>query len=193
VRQINVTKRICLVTTAAALGALGLLTGCGSGHRSIQPVAASSPVAGAVQSAGPGSIPAVISAAARPAGDQATATCYDSCGQTEPVLFTSGNYTGIEPSRIGFSADSGNVVTGISWTSWTAGTAIGHGAVSHNNCIPDCAQGTVTPGAATIILSDPGGGTPTVWQHMVEQEDTGVTLTWSYPGNWPLSASGGHL
>jgi hypothetical protein len=61
VRQINVTKRICLVTAAAALGALGLL-GCGSGHRSIQPVAASSPVARGAQSAGPGSIPVVRTA-----------------------------------------------------------------------------------------------------------------------------------
>jgi hypothetical protein len=132
-------------------------------------------------------------AAPQPSG---TAGCDDSCGQPEPVIFDVGganSYDGVEPSMIAFSADGGNVVTSINWTTWNAETAVGHGSLSHNNCIPDCAQGTVTPGTATLTLSDPGGGTPTVWQSMVEQEDTGATLTWSYPGNWALNASGGYL
>ncbi|HEY2281396.1 MAG TPA: hypothetical protein VGI00_23810 [Streptosporangiaceae bacterium] len=177
-----------MTTVAAALGALGLLTGCGSGHQSIRPVAASSPV----------TITASTAATSQPSDraaalPSASATCYDSCGQPEPVLFTAGNYTGMEPSMIAFSADGGNVVTDLSWTSWNAGTAIGHGAVHHHDCKPNCAQGTVTSGTATITLSDPGPGTPTVWRSMVEQEDNGVTLTWSYPGTWPINASGGHL
>jgi hypothetical protein len=151
---------------------------------------------------------AVISAAAKAAADQTTASdtaapqpsdtagCDDSCGQPEPVIFDVGDvnsYDGIEPSMIAFSADGGNVVTNISWTTWNAETAIGHGRVNHNNCIPNCAQGTVTPGTATLTLSDPGGGTPTVWQTMVEQEENGETFTWSYPGNWAINATGGHL
>jgi serine/threonine protein kinase len=101
-----------------------------------------------------------------------------------PVV-TIGTYTGIEPSEIGFSGDGGNVVTAMSWVSWTATGATGIGTSGIDNCIPDCASGTVTQVPATITLSSPVNGRFTV---MTETRD-GSTSSWQYPSSWPEGAS----
>lgn len=64
-----------------------------------------------------------------------------------------GSYAGIRPRVIGFSGDGGNIVTKLRWTRWNQTTAVGHGTSYLQGCVPNCAQGTETPVAATVTLS----------------------------------------
>jgi Trypsin-like peptidase domain len=101
-----------------------------------------------------------------------------------PVLIA-GTWTGIKPSEIDFSGDAGNIVTRISWSSWTATGAVGEGTSGIQSCVPNCAQGTTTYVPTTIALSKPRGG------HFTKLSETrsGASSTWAYPQAWPLSAS----
>jgi serine/threonine protein kinase len=101
-----------------------------------------------------------------------------------PVL-TIADYTGRKPSQITFSTDSGNVVTGITWTSWTASGATGSGLSAIDICIPTCVQAPASVGQATVVLSDPVDGHFT---HLTETR-YGSTVTYAYPASWPVSAS----
>ena len=108
--------------------------------------------------------------------------------ETAPVV-SIGDYTGRDPTVIGFSGDAGNVVSGIIWSSWTATGAQGLGKSYLDNCVPNCAAGTTTLAPAEIVLSVPVDGRFTV---MLERR-AGATSTWLYPDQWPLDASGtGH-
>jgi hypothetical protein len=79
-----------------------------------------------------------------------------------PLLSIPGNgrpgYSGRYPTEIDFSRDSGNILSGISWSSWGAEQATGHGSVTIQNCVPDCASGAQTPTPTTVMLSNPAGG-----------------------------------
>lgn len=102
-----------------------------------------------------------------------------------PVL-TAGPWSGVKPSTIDFSADSGNVVTGINWTSWTATAADGKGTSGIQNCVPNCAAGTIRYVPTRLSLSDPQQGRFT----QIIETRAGANSTWSYPsGSWPLGAS----
>ncbi len=101
-----------------------------------------------------------------------------------PVL-TVGDWTGRDPSEIGFSGDAGNVVTQLHWSSWTSTGATGNGVSNIQNCVPNCAQGTHTPVATTITLSSPANDRFTA---MIETRN-GQTTRWTYPSYWPGNAS----
>jgi len=101
-----------------------------------------------------------------------------------PVL-TAGSYTGMKPTEIGFSGDSGNVVTKITWSSWTATGATGQGTSDIDSCVPNCAQAPPSFVPATITLSAPVNGRFT---KMTETRN-GSTSYWTYPGAWPGGAS----
>jgi serine/threonine protein kinase len=101
-----------------------------------------------------------------------------------PVL-TVGDYAGTKPSQIAFSADSGNVVTGIVWTSWTASGATGYGNSDVDICLPTCVQTPANVVQATIVMSDPVNGRFT----QLTETRYGSTVTYSYPAPWPISAS----
>jgi serine/threonine protein kinase len=101
-----------------------------------------------------------------------------------PVL-TAGSYTGMKPTEIDFSGDASNVVTKITWTSWTATGATGQGTSDIDSCIPNCAQAPPSYVPATITLSAPVNGKFT---QMTETRN-GSTSNWTYPGSWPGSAS----
>ncbi len=68
------------------------------------------------------------------------------------------DWSGVEPATIGFSGDAGNIVTAITWSSWTNTSAVGHGTWGYDNCDPNCAEGQVTPYPTTLTLSHPSGG-----------------------------------
>jgi hypothetical protein len=101
-------------------------------------------------------------------------------------------YSGREPVQIDYSADAGNIVDDITWSSWTATQAVGSGTWEYENCIPDCASSTHVPYPATITLSDPING---VFYNMTETTSgpQGFTNNYAYPGNsiseWALGAS----
>jgi hypothetical protein len=75
-----------------------------------------------------------------------------------PVMVTDG-WTGVRPSVIDFSGDAGNLVTNITWLSWTATAAVGSGRSGIQSCKPDCATGPVTyvPTAVTRGCPDRRG------------------------------------
>jgi len=101
-----------------------------------------------------------------------------------PVL-TVGGYTGMKPTEIAYSGDSTNVVTTITWSSWTAAGASGQGTSDIDSCTPNCAQAPPSLVPTTVTLSAPVNGKFT---KMTETRN-GFTSTYTYPDNWPQSAS----
>jgi serine/threonine protein kinase len=101
-----------------------------------------------------------------------------------PVL-TVGSYTGMKPAEIAYSGDATNVVTKITWSSWTATGASGQGTSDIDSCDPNCAQAPPSLVPTTITLSAPVNGRFT---KMTETRN-GFTSTYTYPDNWPESAS----
>lgn len=100
-----------------------------------------------------------------------------------PVI-TVGSYTGTYPAELAFSGDAGNVVSGITWTSWTPTGAVGYGKSDIDSCIPSCAQAPANFVVAAITLSDPIHGRFTL---LVEKRN-GTTETYHYPRVWPQYA-----
>jgi serine/threonine protein kinase len=101
-----------------------------------------------------------------------------------PVL-TVGSYTGTKPTEIAYSGDATNVVTKITWSSWTATGASGQGTSDIDSCNPNCAQAPPSLVPTTVTLSAPVNGRFT---KMTETRN-GFTSTYTYPDNWPESAS----
>jgi hypothetical protein len=106
--------------------------------------------------------------------------------QPGPVALVAGAYDGTEPSAIQFSADGGDVVTGIRWSSWGSRTATGRGTVGWDNCTPNCAEGTTSYGPATVTLSAPDAHGE--WTVVTETEH-GRTTTFSLSGHWLQGAT----
>jgi serine/threonine protein kinase len=101
-----------------------------------------------------------------------------------PVL-TVGSYNGMNPSQIDFSGDSGNVVTGITWASWTTAAATGSGKSDIDSCVPSCAQAPPDFVTTNLVLSDPVNGRFT----LITETRNGSTATFTYPNSWPNGAS----
>jgi hypothetical protein len=132
------------------------------------------------------------------------ATALSACGSTNRAVATSvdgsnatsakrlpilkvGTYAGREPTTLSFSADGGNIVTHLRWSSWTATLAVGHGVSNLDNCVPSCAGGKSSPVATAITLMLVHQGHFTV---MTERRD-GQTLRSTFPnGGWPRGATG---
>jgi len=96
-----------------------------------------------------------------------------------------GSYSGIKPRVIGFSGDGGNIVTKIKWKRWNQTTAVGHGTSDLQGCVPNCAQGSETPVAATVFLSKPRNGHFT----KIVEVRAGQTLVGHYRHySWPEGA-----
>jgi hypothetical protein len=62
----------------------------------------------------------------------------------------------LRPSEIVFAADGNWEVTGLRWHGWGTGVARSDGTSHVNDCIPNCAQGTITLVPAHVTLSNPG-------------------------------------
>jgi hypothetical protein len=107
-----------------------------------------------------------------------------------PVLtIPSVGYSGRFPTTIYFSGDSGDIVTGIAWSSWGAQQAVGHGTWTYDNCVPDCAQGSVTPYPATIILSQAVNGLYTQLEEVTSGPHAFTLVEHLGTPNWPEGAS----
>jgi len=77
-----------------------------------------------------------------------------------PLVYSNGcpgeNPATFEPSQIPIScADYTVNISGLTWSSWTATGARGNGTLNVNNCMPDCAGGTVNSSPTSVTLSDP--------------------------------------
>ena len=96
-----------------------------------------------------------------------------------------GSYSGMRPTEIAYSGDGTNVVTGLTWTSWTATGATGTGTSDIDSCVPSCAAASPDNVSTTITLSDPVNGQFT---QMTETRN-GSTTSYTYPNSWAQSAS----
>ncbi len=75
------------------------------------------------------------------------ANCTDSLPQR--------NQASVKPTSIVLACGDGNTGTeDLVWTSWTQTDASATGEVWENNCIPDCADGTIEVYPASFSLSD---------------------------------------
>ena len=101
--------------------------------------------------------------------------------QPATVGLVTPGFSGVRPSAIQFSADGGDVVTGIQWSTWGSRTATGHGTVGRDNCTPNCAEGRTSYVPARITLSAPDAkGEWTVVRETVQ----GRTTTFSMSRHW---------
>jgi hypothetical protein len=107
-------------------------------------------------------------------------------GSSGPVALVAGTYDGTRPSTIQFSADAGDVVTGIQWSSWGSRSATGQGTVGWDDCTPNCAAGTTRYLPATITLSAPDAQGQ--WTAITETEH-GQTTRFSLSGHWAQGAT----
>jgi len=105
-----------------------------------------------------------------------------------PPQHGSAGYSGRFPKTIGFSADAGNIVTGLSWPTWDAHQAIGHGTWTYDNCVPDCAQGSQTPYPATITLSQVADGKYTQLEEATSGPHGFTFVDHLGTPSWPLGA-----
>jgi hypothetical protein len=106
--------------------------------------------------------------------------------QPATVALVTPGFSGVRPSAIQFSADGGDVVTGIHWSSWGSRTATGRGTVGWDNCTPNCAEGTTSYGPAIVTLSAPDAHGE--WTVVTETEH-GRTTTFSLSGHWLQGAT----
>ena len=65
-----------------------------------------------------------------------------------------GQQSTVKPTSIVIAcADNGIGVDKLAWTNWTTTAAVGTGRVWENNCVPNCATGTIRSYPASITLS----------------------------------------
>jgi eukaryotic-like serine/threonine-protein kinase len=153
--------------------------GAGGSH------SATAPATSAVtSSSAAASSPAVSTSASASTSPSPTTSATPSSSATLPVLVV-GSYSGMKPAEIGYSGDSTNVVTGITWGSWTATSATGTGTSDIDSCVPSCAAASPNPVTTTVTLSNPVDG------HFTQMSETrnGTTTNYTYPGSWAQSAS----
>ena len=62
--------------------------------------------------------------------------------------FGGGRY---KPASFAFGAHE--LITGMAWSSWGKRVARGEGTYRVNDCVPSCADGTITPTPASVVLT----------------------------------------
>ncbi len=166
------------------------VTGCGSTSAKTVTVTASATTVTASATTAAGSTPVPTTTTTAPGQISFTVTSTATTSQTQAAAplprFSAGTYTGIKPSEIDFSGDGGNIVTRISWSTWTATRANGKGLSDIQSCVPSCVQGSNKTVTATLVLSEPRDGRFT---ELVETRN-GQTSAVSYGSSgWPFHAS----
>ena len=103
---------------------------------------------------------------------------------------TIAGWTGRDPAIVYFSADAGNIATGLTWSVWNQTEAVGHGTRDELGCVPSCAQGTVTPYPVTLTLTNPVNGSFTsILEQTADGKGTSETFHAPLWGKGPARAS----
>lgn len=192
-------RRIRVISWSAALVAAGVTVAAvtlGSDHRSsvqvvtTTPTAASSTTSPTTTSVSTTAIttppPTAPAATSVPptAPPTTTAPTVSRVPLSPTATFASesglGTWTGVEPTTIQFSADGGNIVGRIRWSTWTDQSASGTGTWGYNDCQPSCAEGHVTDYPATIDLSGPAHGRFTSLEE-IQSGPHGYTFNYTLP------------
>ena len=104
-------------------------------------------------------------------------------------VFTAGNYSGRDPTAIDNSPGCCSVIDHLTWSSWTAAQAEGHGTYEYDTCVNGCVRGPFDPYPATVTLSAPEGGQYTALTEVVAAGPEAGFTSWTYPSHWPFGAS----
>jgi hypothetical protein len=121
----------------AALFVLVAATGCSGGSQQPAPSATSSASAG---------VPASANATATTAGSRPV--------QPMLVVLDCSRTPQVRPTEYVIGcADANDRLTGLRWTTWGPGNAVGTGQESLNDCTPSCADGHLQSYAVTMTLS----------------------------------------
>ena len=101
---------------------------------------------------------------------------------SEHPTLQAGSYTGIAPEGVYFSRDDSNLTFALSWTTWNATEAVGHGWSYDQTCTQTCT--TINEIPATLTLSQPVNG------HFTKIVETrnGRQQTFTFPTQWPVQA-----
>jgi hypothetical protein len=187
----------CLASISAVLVVLVGLAACSSGSSSSEspaPTTTTPPVTTPPVTTPPVTTPPVTTP---PVATPLTTTTVATTATTAtiapplPLLYISaGNgstgYSGRYPTTIYFSADSGNIVRQLSWSSWGPYTAVGSGTWDSLSCVPSCASSPAVPYRATITLSQPKSGEFTALQEVTSRF---TSVDYLGRSGWPLFAS----
>lgn len=125
-------------------------------------------------------------AASTPAALPATPVTSPSASAALLPSVTFGGYTGQKPTSIYLDVNTGAGIEDITWTSWTATTAIGEGLTASDDCTPDCATATGGQDPIELTLSDPVNGQFTRLREIGQA--TTVTME-SDASNWPVGGN----
>ena len=191
---VALTLAFALTATGTAVGLAlagrsdGTHSATGSSSTQIQPAqvapanTSSTTSAPATSPAASTSSPATTSPASTPATTPATTPASTAAQLPDLVV---GSYSGSKPTEIAYSGDATNVVTKITWASWTATGATGTGTSDIDSCIPNCATAPPDYVTTTITLSTSANG------HFTQMTETrnGSTTNYTYPATWAQSAS----
>jgi hypothetical protein len=119
-------------------------------------------------------------AAANGAAEIARAVREPAAGTAHPraVVFTCAGQPQIRPGSFVLTcADDNSSLTGLSWSRWTAGSALGKGTWHINNCTPDCAHGHFLTYPVDVTFWRPRP----VTNHPGERSFTRITLSETSP------------
>lgn len=115
-------------------------------------------------------------AAAKSAAEIAQAVREPAAGTAHPrvVVFNCAGQPQIRPGSFVLAcADGNSYLTGLSWSGWAAGAALGTGTWHINNCAPDCAHGHFLTYPVDVTLWRPRP----VTNHPGERSFTRITLS----------------
>lgn len=118
--------------------------------------AASSPAA-AARSA-PATMTPAATAAASPSSIPATTPTGPLLLIYPRVVPSADDYGVVEPAVISITPDINAQITHLHWSTWNQRYAIGTGDAVADNCVPDCAQGSIRLFPITIALTSVVGG-----------------------------------
>lgn len=88
----------------------------------------------------------------------------------------------MRPSSVVLGSD--NTLINLEWTNWSYNQAIGTGLQAGSNCIPDCANGTVTYLPASVTAYDPQTTKTGLVFAKIAVTSNGKTSVYSMTGNY---------
>ncbi|SDI96341.1 hypothetical protein SAMN05444157_1019 [Frankineae bacterium MT45] len=98
-----------------------------------------------------------------PASHGPAAVVVRQTGATDPqvahilVIDCAGAPAATEPTALNLTCGDGSIIFNrIVWSSWSGAAAIGTGMLGEDNCVPNCATGTIVTESATVTLTAPG-------------------------------------
>jgi hypothetical protein len=179
---------------ALALGALGLslaAAGCGSSSTSSVSAHSSAATPATAVTSAAASPRTTATPASGPTSSPVQSTAPASAGVVADCTGAPPHGLSVRPGSIALAcADNGSGVEGMTWTSWSAGAAAGHGMFWDKLCTPSCADGTTGSYPVTVTLSVVKTSPQGPWFSRLAVTWEGAKPPGTVPGSYGLLAPG---